>query len=76
MVQYTRRILAGGAAGTPQNANGAADAVRLDGPLAANLADAERAAALAGVVALGGVVHLGWWARRRLARRAPISAPS
>ena len=32
--------------------------------LAANLADAEKAAALAGVVALGGVVHLGWWARR------------
>ena len=44
--------------------------------LAANLADAEKAAALAGVVALGGVVHLGWWARRRLARRAPMSAPS
>ena len=44
--------------------------------LAANLADAEKAAALAGVVALGGVGHLGWWARRRLARRAPTSAPS
>ena len=41
--------------------------------LAANLADAEKAAALAGVVALGGVVHLGWWARRRL---APTSAPT